>query len=263
MARKLLREASNPLTEISELQVYAEAFGEADDLLTIFSDVRIAPTTGEVNGRDFKYGPRRAVLSFRISGCEPVKGARFSDTLPESMEVLEVQSQVSTTQHSAIVEASAGIAGRPDGRELSGGGSVSGEAKTSSVTRIERTSSAKKIGKFVKSRPNLQWDIEPRNDDDPNSFLCESYLAGHEMFSAKVFDRTNQVSISGVLYCRKKDFGIVAVDKKFGSGFFGAPNREAIMSLILQKALKDADTSCGMLGEEFLVLSKCIVGDLD
>ena len=83
------------------------------------------------------------------------------------------------------------------------------------------------------------------------------------MFSAEVSADANQVCVDGLLYCRKRDFGIVVLEKKFGDGFFQSTNREAIMNLVLQKALKEAEISAGLLGEEFIVLSKCTVSDED
>ncbi len=263
MLPRFKRQVANPLTEISELQVFVDTREEEDGVLIVSSDVRIASVVGDIGGRDFKYGPRRASLRFVISGCEATRGARFNDSPPEPMEISEVLREAITNEKSTGLHAAAGIGASLQGTAASFG--LNGEigSKATSVAQLERTSSARKLSKFVKSRPNLRWEFEPRNGDDPASFLDDTYLAQHEMFSAEVSHGANKVSVDGLLYCRKRDFSIIAVEKKRGDGFTQSKNREAIMNLVLQKALKEAEVSTGLLGEEYIVLSKCTVSDSD
>lgn len=261
MSRRFKRQVANPLTEISELQVYVDATEGEERVLHVSSEVRIAPAIGEITGRDFKYGPRRASLKFHISGCEAANRARFNDMPLETVEISEVRREAINNDKSASLTVGGKIESNYLGLVPSGELKSALQINTSSATQLERTITTKKLSKFVKPRPNLRWDFEPRNSVDPASFLDDTFISQHNMFSAEVSAGANQVCVDGLLYCRKCDFGIVAIEKKFGDGFFQSTNREAIMNLVLQKALKEAEISAGLLGEEFIVLSKCSVSD--
>ena len=101
MSRRFKRQVANPLTEISELQVYVDATEGEERVLHVSSEVRIAPAIGEIAGRDFKYGPRRASLKFHISGCEAANRARFNDMPLETVEISEVRREAINNDKSA------------------------------------------------------------------------------------------------------------------------------------------------------------------
>ena len=263
MSRRFKPQSANPLTEISELGVFVDiGQGEAADL-TVCADVRISPVLESIKGRDFKYGPNRALLSFQISGCEAERGARYNDTPPEPSEVTELQRESVMKERTGSIGVGTSLEASPEvanGR-LSAAGGCELTAKT--VAHSEKTTSSRRLSKFVKARPNLRWEFTSRNSPDSSSFLDDTYLTNHPMFAAKVSEGANQVSVDGMLYCRKGDFSIVAVGRKMGDGLFQSRNREAIMNLVIQKAVKDAEITAGLLGEPYIVLSRCKVVDGD
>lgn len=263
MPRRFKRNAVNALAEIAELQIHVDADENTPSRLTVSTDVRIAPGTESLRGRDFKYGPRRAILAFSVSGCEVPRGPRYNDAPPVPLEIEETLRETITKEKASSLNASVSMDASPEeakGRFLAGGAA---EAKAQTVKQIERKSAVKKLSKFVKSRPNLRWEFESRIAADPSSFLDDTYLADEPMFSTIISEGANQVSVEGLLYCRKSDFSIVATGKKMGDSFFQPRNREAIMSLVIQKAIKDACVNAGLLGEEYIVLSTCNVTDGD
>lgn len=261
--RRLKRESNNPLQDISDLEVYGEFHEASHDVVEVFADIRIGPLVEDVGGRDFFFGPTRASVRFHLSGSEPHRGERYSDPLSSSEEETNTLTDRSQATDSVSATVVAGLAVSTDLAlpKIGVEGSVVGSLAHSSV--LERVVTSRRSNKFIKAKPGLRWDIEPRNPADPNCFLDDTYAQGHRMFQAKVKDGANAISISSQLYCRKKDFVVVAKDRKRGDSLFGVKNREKIMALVIARSIKQSEHSSGMLGEEWIVLSTSSVQEAD
>lgn len=253
--RKLKRDTNNPLRDISDLQIYGEFPETRTDTVDVFADIRIGPLTEEIAGRDFCFGPTRASVRFELSGTEPERGERYNDPLTTADE--EVSTLTVRSEHTSEVSAklAAGISASQDLALARVSAEVGAEGRAFQNSALDRVLTSRRSSKFIKAKPGLRWDIEARNPSDPNCFLDDTYAQGHQMFRAKVKDGANMISISAQLYCRKKDFSIVAKDRKRGDKLFGVKNREKIMAAVIARSIKQSENSSGMLGEAWIVLS--------
>jgi hypothetical protein len=261
--RKLKRESNNPLEDMSDLEVYGKFHDTSPDTIEVFADIRINPLVEDVGGRDFTFGPTRASIKFYLMGSEPEMGERYSDHLSPADE--ETNTLTNRNEISSGLSASlkAGIDASTDLAVPNVGMGAHATGSVAQMSVLERVVTSRRSNKFIKSKAGLRWEIEPRNPDDPNCFLDDTYAQGHRMFRAKVKDGANAISVSSQLYCRKKDFAVVAKDRRRGDSLFGVKNREKIMALVIARSIKQSENSSGMLGEEWLILSTSTLTEAD
>jgi hypothetical protein len=260
--RSIDRKVENPLPFLSELDMHCD-FAEDDRAFGLNVHVRICPALNEVGGRDFKFGPVRAYLKINLSGAEPGDAVRYNDSLPEPAEVVETDLREKNTGRATNSEASLSGDTDPTGLLPSAGARLSYTRENSNVSKQTTATTTRRTNKLIKARPGLRWEIESRNSADPDAFLDDTYANGQRFLNANVRDGANGIAAESLLYCRKKDFAVVAVNKKVSDGFLHARNKEAVMALVLVKAIKGAEIHGAVIEEEHIFLSRCTIRDAD
>jgi hypothetical protein len=260
--RSIDRKLENPLPFLSELDMHCD-FAEDYRAFGLNVHVRISPALNEVAGRDFRFGPVRAYLKINLAGAEPGDAVRYNDSLPEPSEIVETELREKSTGNATNSAANLGGEIDPTNALPSVGAQLSHTRENSISSRKTTATTTKRINKFIKARPGLRWEIESRNSADPDAFLDDTYANGQRFLSANVRDGANGITAEGLLYCRKKDFAVVAVNKRVSDGFLHARNKEAIMALVLAKAIKGAEIKGAIIEEEHIFLSRCTIQDAD
>lgn len=218
---------NNPLGEFSELRSRLE---KNDEYLDLFATVKFGLMRINLDDCDYILGASRAYLAIQTSGLEISMGTVLGEAPFEPW--------VETEEHSKVSQKSGSIGASVRASDVGSSANLDGSAEAG-TTGSRKKSLKRETKKLpVKSLPGNRWEISDA-DISGNKRQMEGTALSNEMICKLVEEsKSNQASLSLDLYVRKIDLVVTAEGNKLARRFKLLKNKEAVIGLVAQKALR-------------------------
>jgi hypothetical protein len=241
------RDEKNPLPEFAELRMEVLSDeGEFD----VNCQLRFSSDEIDVVGRTFRVGIEEARLQLALEGCETVLGKDFGEALLAPVAHSETLTRETST--AASLGGSLDALGTPSG-EI--GASTS--AAKNHVTQINQTRQSLPMTAL----PNAGWRIKSiQVVDGAGNPLDGTAMRGERLTRLKRRSGGNRVSVVAELQVKRSSITVKPTKgNRWGRMFSAASNKDAIVALILQRAMRREAASVPQQHENTVVVSRAAV----
>ncbi len=216
----------------------------------LICQLRFSSEEIEVCGKNFRVGFEMARLQLGMEGCETVLGTDFGEAVLSPVDHTDALTRETTI--------SAGVDGGTDGLGAPRGSM--NMAMGRKRTHVRQTNQTRRTLPMT-ALPNAGWRVKSlsitEGSGDP---LDGTAMRGERLTRIKRKSGGNRMSIVAELQVKRSSISVKPTKaNRLGSLFGAANNKDAVVAMILQRAMRREAASVPQQNENTVVVSRAIV----